>query len=169
MLKRHRSIVIDHIQSSSVASKATVAYIYFDYKSKDRQTVLAVFCSILRQIIEGTSILPTELELHYDSLIPERMEHGMSMDECFSFLQRLCKEIHRVFLTFDALDECPVHDDNNNEHRSKMINMIKRATQFATVFVTSRPNIKLQQDIVDCTCIEVQARESDIRTYLKSV
>ena len=127
-----------------------------------------MFCSILRQIIEGTSIPLTELEQHYNSLTPERIENGMSIEDCFSFLQQFCKRVDRVFLTFDALDECPVHDDNNNEHRSKMITMIKRATQFAKVFVTSRPNINLKQDIVDCTCIEVQARESDIRTYLKT-
>ena len=167
-LKRHRSILVDYIESRWLASKGAVAYIYFDYKSKEPQTVLAVFCSILRQIIESTSIPPTELEQHYDSLTPERIEKGLNIDDCFSFLQQLCKRIERVFLTFDALDECPILDDNNNEHRSKMINMIKRATQFAKVFVTSRPNINLKQDIVDCTCIEVQARESDIRTYLKT-
>ena len=163
-----RSIVVDHIQSSPPASRTAIAYIYFDYKNKDAQSVLSVFSSLLRQILEGVSIIPKNLESHYDSLPPERKENSMSIDECFSFMQTVCKNLDRVFLIFDALDECPVYDDSHNEHRSKIITMIQRASRFATIFITSRPHINLTEELVDCACLEVRAKESDMRAYLEA-
>lgn len=167
LLIRTRSIVIDQIQSNPPTSRTVVAYMYFDYKNKDAQNVLAVFSSLLRQILEATNTIPKELESHYSSRPSHRRENSMSIDECLSFLQIACESFDRIFLVFDALDECIIRDDSNNEPRSKIITMIKRASRFATIFITSRPHVNLTQEI-DCACLEIRATDSDMRSYLKA-
>lgn len=168
LLIKSRSIVIDHLQSNPLTSKTAVAYVYFDYKNRETQNVLAVFTNLLRQILEQVAIIPKELELCYDSQPSQRKENNMSIDQCFSFMQTVCQGFDRVFLIFDALDECTAQDDDDNEQRSKILTMIARVCRFASVFVTSRPHINLTQEISDCACLEIRATESDMRAYLEA-
>ena len=97
-----------------------------------------------------------------------RDNNDMTIQECSSFIHIVSQCFDRAFLVFDALDECPVHDKYNNEQRLKIIAMIRSACQYATIFVTSRPHIKLAQEIADCVCMEVRATEGDLRAYIKA-
>ena len=163
-----RSIVINDLQSNPPVSGTAVAYIYFDYKNKDTHNVLAVFSNILRQLLEQLNIIPREIQELYDSISSERKENNLNIDQCFSFIQLVCKDFARTFLIFDALDECPVHDSSSNEFRSKMVSLIQRLSQLTTIFVTSRPHVNLTLEIRNCGCLDVQATDSDMCAYLKA-
>lgn len=165
---RSRSIVVDHIQSNTPLSNTAVAYIYFDYKNKDTQSVLSVFCNIVRQMLEQIANVPQEIQQFYDSLPSEHKENNLNVDQCFAFILIVCKDFDRVFLVFDALDECTVHDKNSNELRSKMISAIQKVSQSGSIFVTSRPHVNLTQELNDCACLEVRATDSDMCSYLKA-
>ena len=163
-----RSIVIDYIQTNPPLSRTAIAYVYFDYKNKDTQNVLSIFCNILRQLLEQTGKVPQEIQHLYDSLPSERKENNLSMDQCIAFMQIGCQNFDKIFLIFDALDECLVQDNNSNELRSKMISTIQKASNFGSIFVTSRPHVNLTQELNDCVCLEVRASDSDMCAYLKA-
>lgn len=163
-----RSIVVDYLQSKSPLSKTAVAYIYFDYKNKDTHNILSVFCSILRQLLEQINQIPQGIQRFYDSLPSERKENNLSLDQCFGFIHTVCRDFDNVFLIFDAVDECPVHDNNSNELRSKVVSTVERASKFASIFVTSRPHVNLTLELNDCACLEVRATDSDMCAYLKA-
>lgn len=130
------------------------------------QNVLVVFTNILRQLLERAGTIPQEIQHFYDSLPPERKDSSLDIDKCVSFIQLACKEFDRVFLIFDALDECPVHDINTNELRSKIISTIQRVSHFAAMFITSRPHLNLAEEFRDCACFQVRATNSDMCAYL---
>lgn len=165
---KSRSIVVDHIQSNPPSSNTAVAYIYFDYKNKDTQKVLSVLCNILRQFLEQVGKVPQEIQQFYNSLPSERKENNLNVDQCFAFMQIVCKDYDRVFLIFDALDECPIHDNSGDEVRSKMVSAIEKASHFGSIFVTSRPNVNLTLELNDCACLEVRAMDGDMCAYLKA-
>jgi hypothetical protein len=71
----------------------------------------------------------------------------------------------RVFIIFDALDECPVlsHDRNvRNEFLDRLISLGNQAE--INILATSRPNIEIAHGI----SVEIQASRRDIRSYLDS-
>ena len=163
-----RSIVVDYLQSKAPLSRTAVAYIYFDYKNKDTHNVLSVFCSILRQLLEQIGQIPQEIQHFYDSLPSDRKENNLNLDQCFGFIHTVCRGFDNVFLIFDAVDECPVHDMNSNELRSKVVSTVERASKFASIFVTSRPHVNLASELNDCASLEVRATDSDMCAYLKA-
>ena len=127
-----------------------------------------VFCNILRQLLERVVTVPQEIQNFYNSLPPERRENNLDIERCLLFIQLVCKEFDSIFLVFDALDECPVHDTNSNELRSRMISTIERVSHHATIFTTSRPHLNLAKEFCDCTSLEIRATDSDMRAYLKA-
>lgn len=163
-----RSIIIDYLICNPPASHTVVAYIYFDYKDKDTHNVSAVSYSILRQLLEYIDRIPQSIQQFYDSPNRERKGDHMSVDQCVSIIQAVCRNMDRVFLVFDALDECPIHDDRANELRSKMIALIRRMSDSMTICVTSRPHLALTHELDDCACLEVRATDGDMRAYLNA-
>lgn len=168
LLINSRSIVVDYIQSNPPLPKIAVAYIYFDYKNKDTQNVLSIFYNILRQLVEQLSKVPQDIQHLYDSLPSDRKENNLNVDQCFAFMQNVCMDFDKVFLIFDALDECPVHDNNSNELRSKRVSTIQKASHFGSIFVTSPPHVNLTQELNDCACLEIRATDDDMCAYLRA-
>ena len=161
-------MVIDHLQSSTNFSKIAVAYVYFDYKNNETQNVLVILYNLLRQLLEQLDTVPQELQRNFESFSSRRKENKMTLDECYSFIQNISQKFGKVFLVFDAVDECPVHDTNSNELRPKIISMIQKVSSSARTFVTSRPHVNLAQDLNDCISIDVRASHSDMYAYLEA-
>lgn len=82
--------------------------------------------------------------------------------------QILCKSFRRTFLIVDALDECPELDDHSDEVRARMVSSILRISKSAHIFVTSRPNVNVAAEVPGCTTLKIQAKDSDLRSYLKA-
>ena len=160
--------MIDHLESNPPVSNCGVAFTYFDYKNRDSQTVLAIIASLLRQLIEKAGHTPQIISDFYASLPSDRKNNSLDVDQCLAFMQTVCKEFTRVFLVFDALDECSTYDANDGELRSNMISTIQKLSAFATIFITSRPHLRPTQEVLKCVPVDIQAADSDIRAYLKA-
>ena len=98
---------------------SAVAYIYIDYKDKERQTVTTILCSLLRQSLESMDAVPQEIQRIYDALPSDSKENTIDTNQCVSLFRKFVEEQScRVFLLFDALDECSEMDHFSNEIRS---------------------------------------------------
>jgi hypothetical protein len=74
-----RSIVIEHIQASiqqRIHPRAAVAYVYFDYKDRARQTPEVILAELIKQLTfrrtdsqENASLSPYIKEM-YDKMLP---------------------------------------------------------------------------------------------------
>ena len=160
--------MIDHLESNPPVANCAVAFTYFDYKNRDSQSVLAIMSSLLRQLLEKAGHTPRMISDFYGSLPADRKNNSLDVDRCLAFMEKICKGFKKVFLIFDALDECSDHNENVAELRSKMISTIQRLSAFATIFVTSRPHVKPTQDLFKCAQLDIRACDSDLRAYLKA-
>ncbi len=161
------SLVIDHLESRVAAIKPMVAYIFFDYKDQNRQTVTAILRSLLRQVIESIGEIPQSIQQLYDALPLDKKENTMDENQCTSLLEDLIRDEPRdTFLIFDALDECPDIDHGSNEVRSRFIYAMKRLAIVGRLFITARPHVHPTMVISDCHRLEIRATDPDMRCYI---
>ena len=148
---------------------SAVAYIYIDYNDKERQTVKTILCSLLGQLLESMDAVPQEIQRIYDALPSDSKENTIDTIQCvFLFRKFVEEQCCRVFLLFDALDECPDMDHYSNEIRSRMIFTMKTLATFARIFVACRSHVNLALSIPDCLYMEIRAMDSDVWYYLEA-
>ena len=73
----------------------------------------------------------------------------------------------KVFLLVNALDECHISAHERELFISALLSI--QETSKANLFVTSRPDLKMQKSFGDCIFSEVKATEQDLETVLKKV
>ena len=163
------SLVIDHLESRITASKPIVAYVFFDNKDQERQTVTAILRSLLRQVIESIGEIPQSVQRFYDAQRPAKEENAIDEDQCSSLLESSIRNERRdTFLIFDALDECPDMDHDSNEVRSKIISALKRLATIGKVFITARPHVHPATVLPNSHHLEISATVPDMRCYINA-
>jgi hypothetical protein len=140
--------VIEHIQKSSILStgdpKVALAYVYFDYKDRTRQTPENVVAELIKQLefqladsIDDTPPLP-HIQKLYDRLNTEGKRPTL-FDLQYSFLS-IGAQFDDIYLVFDALDEC-----DEQTQRSVLLPFImglplkRGGTKGFKLLVTARP------------------------------
>ena len=163
-----RSLVVQHLESMLAAKKASLAYVYFDYKDQDRQSVRSIICNLLKQLLEQLEAVPDELLEFEEKSRKDGGRMNLTVDDCIRLIEKTYDSFDRVFFLFDALDECPEFDGDNEEIRFKMISTIKILSRSASVFMTSRSYLKTSVATQDCSIVEIRATDSDIRTFVNA-
>lgn len=162
------SAVIDHLQKQASTKNYGVAYVYFDYKEQDSQTPTNVIASLVKQLsiqLPGPCLLK-EIEAMHEAL--RSRGKRPSLEELYEVLRVLLKHIspgyNRVFLIFDALDEC--HQGNQ---RKALLPLFHRlVADGASIFITSRHYPEdIQESFQFSQKVELVAKEMDIRTYIQ--
>lgn len=94
----------------------------------------------------------------------EREDRSPTLEEIYTVLLAALNSFPRVFLIFDALDEC-------EKERKTFLRLLRRmASDGANIFVTSRPHPQDIQDFFhDTRKIDLSAKEEDIRTYIQEM
>ena len=161
------SLVIDHLESRKAAINPMVAYIFFDYKDQERQTVKAILRSLLRQVIQAIGEIPQSIQQLYDALPLDKKENTMDEDQCTSLLKNLIRDQPRdTFLIFDALDECPDIGHDSKEARSRINSAMLKLATVGRLFITARPHVHPATVIPDCHHLEIRATDSDMCCYI---
>lgn len=141
-----------------------VAHIYFEYNEQERQKPITILSSLVKQIASRIPHLPEGLADLYDKLRSKNQRP--SFEELYATLLDVskCGLIERVFLVFDALDECDL-----KTQRRELLQLFQRmgANGFS-VFLTSRPHPEdILDSLVGAAQIVLSAQAEDIATYVK--
>lgn len=140
-----------------------VAYIYFDYNDRRKQTREYVAAILLKHLATQLDTLPPALESLYDQCIRsfKRPEFSQLVDAVFA----CAKEFSSVLVLLDAFDEC------DETQQDDLLSLIKQFTARSmtdismSVFVTLRPHILRFQELQP-TVLEITAQEASIRMFL---
>jgi Cdc6-like AAA superfamily ATPase len=138
-------------------ARQPVAFIYYNYKRQDQQTLRHTLETILRQVVDG---LPTSPE----SVI-ELFSQTPSTDEIMDILLELLGDCEELTIVTDALDEC--HDSVRSGVLSWIANLqaIVPVRYLATTrdyyFNTSHSIFQ------DQPALEVKASEHDLELYTR--
>lgn len=156
-----RSAIIDDLMPSCTSMDCPISYTYFDYKSQDSQTSIAVFSSILRQILAFPGEIPKPILDTYNQRSipgPDLTEHEMR-----KFILSLVASARVAYIVIDALDECVA------DHRERILNFLQelKANHKIRILTTSRQHV---QDINDGLKTEgkvlIEADSEDLSKYI---
>src|SRR5205814_8559714 len=79
-----------------------IAYIYFNYKQQESQTIHFIYASLVSQLLNRIPVLQGRVKELYEK--HDRGRKSPSADELFNILSNLPSS-YKVVLAFDALDE----------------------------------------------------------------
>jgi hypothetical protein len=141
---------------------ASIAYIYCNFRRKDKQKVDDLLASLLKQLAQGQSSLPDSVKDLYNRHKVKRTRP--SLDETLRSLHSVAAMYSRVFIVVDALDECQVSDNCRSRFLSEIFNLqVKYCTN---IFATSRFIPEITEKFNGSTLLEIRARDEDVRKYL---
>lgn len=156
--------MVDYFRALRQTTNHGVAHVYFDYKEQEAQTPIQILCSLLKQLLGQLPVnYPASTTKLYDRLRPQNKRP--TIDELYTALIAASKSFPRVFLVFDALDECGF------DARTKLLPLFKQMGKDGiNIFLTSRPHPEDIQDsltINDVVKIELSAQTEDVVAYIQ--
>jgi hypothetical protein len=137
-----------------------IAYIYFDFKNQEAQTVDKVVRTLLKQLLLHSDSIPPDLGEVYDDC------HSRPQSPDRDFFNRqlvsTAATFSSVYILLDALDEC------TSATLEDLIILIRKLKGHGIkVFCTFRPNlIDLGERLNIPTIQFIGAHDEDIRNYL---
>lgn len=137
---------------------------YFKYQDNpDQQKPLRILGSLVNQLVIQLAAnlpLPQRFADLYDEL--SQQKKWPSQDQLYASLVEVSKSFTRVYLVFDALDEC------RREFRSVLLPMFQQmGSGGINIFMTSRPLAEIQRLLTSAVNIKLSAQREDIVMYLE--
>ena len=152
--------MINHLQRTLQDTDIGLAYIYFNYKDAEQQSVTNLVASLVHQLVPRNSNLANDLASLYEIHITK--DTRPSRNDYIQLLKAAVAAFNKVFIIIDALDEC-VEDDGT---RQDLVEELLKLQLHACLLVTSRDLRSIQRQLRSATRVEVQASDGDIRKYL---
>jgi len=137
-----------------------LAYIYFDYKDRARQTPEVILSELLKQLAfrrtdlqADTSVSP-HIEKMYEKMHTEGKRPSMSdLQEVFI---SIAAEFSEVFLIFDALDECGENERNLLLPFLMRLPLARKGNVGFKIMITGRPHrADMQRAFADAAALEL--------------
>ncbi|KAL4972651.1 nucleoside phosphorylase [Aspergillus desertorum] len=156
------SIVNDLHEEYDGESDVGVAYIYFNHRRRETQTVRHLLATILRQFAEDGPHLYDAVREIYN--VHRNGRKRPSVDALVQGLEKAAALQSRQFLVIDALDVCQIADGCRERFLSVILSLQEK--HGLSVLITSRelPNItrRLSEGIV----LEIRASQEDISAFV---
>jgi Cdc6-like AAA superfamily ATPase len=158
------TLVINYLLRSQHVANEPVTFIYCNYKRQSEQSAKHMLSSILRQIVDIHPGVPKPVQDFYTSHIAKRTTP--SSDEIRQILEAASKDLHRLTVVVDALDEC------EPRARKEFLSAIEKLRRQCEVrlLATSRflPAIESHSAFLGKPKLEVKASEKDLEMYIRS-
>ncbi len=137
-----------------------MACIYCYYKTQADQKADRLAAAILRYLIQERSAIPECVVSLYD----RHADRGSrpSIGEILSALRTVISSYSKVYVVFDALDEC------QNDDRTQILTIIRnlQATGTLNLMATSRFIPEIESHFSSSQLLEIRADDSDVRRFV---
>jgi NACHT domain len=173
------STVIQDIEATCKAGKASMAYFYFDFRDANKQRLCDLVPSLLTQLSANSSpccnILSDLYSAHDEG---KNRPSDSNLAKCLKQMLTLPATDQRsTFLIIDALDESP-NASGIPSPRERVLRLVKELVELCLpnlrICVTSRPEIDIRDVLEPLTSLRVSlhdqsGQKKDIEDYVKSV
>jgi hypothetical protein len=153
--------VVDYLEQTINEQGIGVAFIYCNYKEKTNQTAVNLVASLLKQLVQAQSVIPSKLRWLYEQHIGRNTRP--TLVECSELLHMELAAYSKVFIIVDALDEC----DETSGARRDLITRLLRLPPNVSLMITSRDVPSIQHKLSHFCRLEIRASDADVRTYLE--
>jgi hypothetical protein len=159
------SIVVEDLRAFSCSELAVgVAFIYCDYKLRHQQTGDMLLTSLLKQLVEGLSTLPSHIQKLYNH--HEKGKRSLSSEDIRATLRSVTSSYRRILIAVDALDEG--EDHHLTTFFSEVFYLQKKFG--VNVITTTRPAVteRLSGLFKGALEIEISAKDEDVQRYVEA-
>lgn len=153
--------MVNHLQQSVNRAEVGVAYIYCDYKAKEKQTLESLIASLLHQLLLHRPTYHNRLVSLYKSHSPN--QNRPSISDYAQLLQSFVQSYHNVYFIIDALDEC----SETSGTRKDLLAELRKLKPAVNTMITSRDIPSIERLLQDASRVEIQASEDDLRKYVE--
>ena len=155
------SIIISSLETVVAQDEGkALAYIYCSYQDPEHVS-RNLIASILRQLVGSRAAVPERINNLYKG--HSRVGTRPSLDELLIELQAISREFSDVFIVVDALDECTA----NSGDRLSFLEAHQSFGDNVHLLITSRNTINVCDILSTAVCMEIDARDEDIVTYIQ--
>lgn len=153
--------MIDYLKHKINEQEIGIAFIYCNYREREKQTTVNLVASLLKQLIQTKLVIPSKLCSLYKQHI--RRKSRPTLVECSELLYLELAACSRAFIIVDALDEC----DETRGTRSDLISQLLRLPSSTSLMITSRDVPSIQLELSRFCRLEIRASDADVKTYLE--
>jgi len=158
------ALVINYLLRSQHVADEPVVFIYCNYKRQSEQSAKHMISSILRQIIDIHPGVPKPVQDFYTSHVKTRTTP--SFDEIRQILEAVSRDLRRLTVVVDALDEC------GTRAREDFLSTVRtlRGHCQMRLLATSRflPAVESHSTFLGKPKLEVRASDEDLESYIRS-
>ena len=158
------ALVVNYLLRSQHVANAPVTFIYCNYKRQSEQSAEHMLSNILRQIVDIQPVVPKSVRDIYTSHTTKRTTP--SPDEIRQTLEAVSRDLHRLTIVVDALDEC------ETRARQEFLSAVEtfRGQRDIRLLATSRflPVIESHSAFLGKPKLEVKASGIDLEMYIRS-
>ena len=161
------SVVVDYLCDQVIGRDMAVACFYYDFASREAQSLTNMLGSLLKQLVSGLGAIPAEIVEKFRNQKEVIGGQRLQLPDIVKMLVAVTS-LQRTFICIDALDECVPR------HRLEVLDALGQILQRSPntrVFVTGRSHI---QEVVErglgggTISVSIKSREDDIVTYLRA-
>jgi hypothetical protein len=140
-----------------------VILVYCDYRDQAIQTIISIMGSLAKQLVSQARFIPSQVwEIHKRL---SNQQKPMDLETAQAIIKLLLEQFDRVYICFDALDECQL------DVRRQLLEFFKTISGTTLrLFVTGRPNVEseLFNSLAgkQISNIPIVANVEDIELYL---
>jgi hypothetical protein len=154
-------MVIDHVEEKSLDYGINgFAFIYFNYKDREREPIHSILSSLVVQLLYQISDV---------QILAERLFHDLDEGKKTPTIEQLfdlftgVSQSNRIFLAFDALDEASLAT------RNALVSWLARLdTKNVLVLLTSRPDVELRSITTKTKVIDIAAQSPDLEIFTRA-
>ncbi|KAI1849949.1 hypothetical protein JX266_004328 [Neoarthrinium moseri] len=158
------SIVVDSLQKRCYANTdVALCYFYCDFRRQEEQLLEKIVLSLLRQLGQAISPLPTCLTELFDRYKMDGTRP--TFEDAMRTFRSVAASFSMVFVVVDALDECQSSNGCQRQLVSELIDFNHVAG--ANILVTSRPLPHITERFRDFASVEILASGEDIKKYVE--
>ena len=156
-----RSLVIDELEARYDNETVGIAYVYFDYKNQDKESMPSVFASLLKQLVVRKDDLTPELLAFYGKYRSRGLQPELSAT--LQIIVHLSTLFSSTYFIFDALDEL---EEKQRPELFKCLSQVLEKGHSIRIFGTSRPHLgNVQAFFKSGLSIPIRADSEDIKNY----
>ncbi len=154
--------MIDYLQKNSAGTDNAVAFIYCNYKYQNEQSVINLVSALVVQLAQQKYSLWNVIKDIYDRHFTEKTRP--TIKEMLNALQSAVSSFAKVYIVVDALDEC----QEANNTRNDLLGSLGVLADTVGLMITSRPNIRIEDNFPDREKLEIAAKNEDVSKYLET-
>jgi Cdc6-like AAA superfamily ATPase len=157
------ALVINHLLRSQQLPNEPVTFIYCNYKRQSEQSAKHMLASLFRQIVDTQPVVPKLVQEFYTSHVEKRTTP--SFDEIRQILEAVSRDLHRLTIVVDALDEC---ETRARKDFLSAVHTLRGQCQIR-LLATSRflPAIEFHSAFLGKPRLEVRASDEDLEAYIR--